>query len=278
MRVQLLLLPLLAFAIALSTGCGKDGCTDPSANNYDEDATRYDGSCTYDPIPAPAEPDTPNVVLKLQPLIGGSNLLLEELYQTSDGNTVRVETFKIYMSNIRLVKTDDSEVLVRELALFDFDPDVMTTQLALDVTPGDYKEVRFNLGLSETQNALDPTDFAQDHPLSNDQNMHWDWNSKFIFVKFDGRSDTTGTASNFDHNFAYHVGADELYTEVTGLMETLTLADDTEATVTINLEVEEFWSQGVQPIDLKVDNSTHTLNNMPLAQQFIGNVVAAFSN
>ncbi len=30
------------------TSCGKQGCTDPEANNYDVDATDDDGSCTFD--------------------------------------------------------------------------------------------------------------------------------------------------------------------------------------------------------------------------------------
>lgn len=40
---------LLCFSAVglLSTSCGKEGCTDPIASNYDSDAKRYDGSCEY---------------------------------------------------------------------------------------------------------------------------------------------------------------------------------------------------------------------------------------
>jgi len=35
--------------IAISTGCKKkEGCTNPTANNYDADAEKEDNSCTFD--------------------------------------------------------------------------------------------------------------------------------------------------------------------------------------------------------------------------------------
>ncbi|MCI5058911.1 MAG: hypothetical protein MRY83_22545 [Flavobacteriales bacterium] len=47
---QLKFIAPLAFCILIFHSCGKKGCTDPSANNFNADADKYDGSCTYDPI------------------------------------------------------------------------------------------------------------------------------------------------------------------------------------------------------------------------------------
>jgi hypothetical protein len=39
---------MLFLGAATFTSCGKEGCTDAEANNYDVDATDDDGSCTFD--------------------------------------------------------------------------------------------------------------------------------------------------------------------------------------------------------------------------------------
>lgn len=39
---------MLFFSATTFTSCGKQGCTDPEANNYDVDADDDDGSCTFD--------------------------------------------------------------------------------------------------------------------------------------------------------------------------------------------------------------------------------------
>jgi hypothetical protein len=46
----LILITFVAVVAVVSTGCKREGCTDPLANNYDEKAKDDDGSCSYDPI------------------------------------------------------------------------------------------------------------------------------------------------------------------------------------------------------------------------------------
>jgi len=59
MTTKIFYLPVLALFIgALTlTSCKKEGCTDNDALNYDSEADKDDGSCTYpDPEPVPSEP------------------------------------------------------------------------------------------------------------------------------------------------------------------------------------------------------------------------------
>jgi rhodanese-related sulfurtransferase len=46
---------LIASILIAFTSCKKDGCTDPLANNYDEDAKKDDGTCLYDAVIDPFE-------------------------------------------------------------------------------------------------------------------------------------------------------------------------------------------------------------------------------
>lgn len=57
MKLQNYLL-LLGSAILITTACTKQGCTDPIATNYDEDAKKNDGSCIYDEDAIDTEPPT----------------------------------------------------------------------------------------------------------------------------------------------------------------------------------------------------------------------------
>ncbi|UTW60875.1 hypothetical protein KFE98_12660 [bacterium SCSIO 12741] len=47
MKKYSILMLLIGALAVFSTGCKKEGCTDPTAENYDSDAKDDDGSCTY---------------------------------------------------------------------------------------------------------------------------------------------------------------------------------------------------------------------------------------
>ncbi|MBU0763312.1 MAG: hypothetical protein KJ607_00590 [Bacteroidetes bacterium] len=87
-------LVLLAFAALLivSSGCKKEGCTDPLATNYDEKAKKDDGSCTYDVVIDPYE--------EMTTYMAGNNLDLDDMITNwtitaSDLNTAGTSNYYI---------------------------------------------------------------------------------------------------------------------------------------------------------------------------------------
>ena len=45
MNISKLTILTSVLALGILASCGKDGCTDPTAPNYDPDATKDDGTC-----------------------------------------------------------------------------------------------------------------------------------------------------------------------------------------------------------------------------------------
>lgn len=66
MKFSTLLAGLALAGMVFTTGCKKDGCTDPLALNYDEDAKRNDGSCEYANANATIYEDMGNGVTRVE--------------------------------------------------------------------------------------------------------------------------------------------------------------------------------------------------------------------
>ena len=47
MNKSVLIILILSCIIILGTSCSKKGCTDPNAENWDQDAKKDDETCTY---------------------------------------------------------------------------------------------------------------------------------------------------------------------------------------------------------------------------------------
>ena len=50
MKNSILILTLIIFGLGTLQSCKKKGCTDPNANNFNSEAQKDDGSCTYPTI------------------------------------------------------------------------------------------------------------------------------------------------------------------------------------------------------------------------------------
>ncbi|MDQ8181986.1 MbnP family protein [Pelagicoccus sp. SDUM812005] len=86
-----------------------------------------------------------------------------------------------------------------------FTPDPAPT--TLDLPPGDYTAIRFNLGLPPDLNHSDPKQYPASHPLSSIANaMHWSWQSGYIFCAIEGYA--TATDATEQLGFSYHLAND----------------------------------------------------------------------
>ncbi len=209
----------------------------------------------------------------------GGDFNLQEVYFDNFGNRIRVDSFKSYISMLSIVKEDGSEVLLHDFYLMDFlNPNTYT----FTIEPGDYDGIRFGIGVPQDYNKdEDPAQYPNDHPLSvaGSQGMFWHWNTGYIFVKFEGKADTTGTeGAELLHSFSFHIGDDPYFRSFEQLDTPIHVEAGLTTAISVNIHVDQILATGgADDIDLATDAITHTSGNTVLAATFVNNFDASIT-
>lgn len=185
---------------------------------------------------------------------GNDPMFLDSVYQTPEGYLIKFTDFKFFLTNI-----SGSGSLSIQSCFFDY----RNSSSHLIDTIGqaaEFQSLNATIGVDSALNHLDPTLFPTESPLNieNAGLMHWGWNTGYIFILVEGKSDTIvdGT-ENLDHNFSFHVGTDlfQKPLQIDGLnWNTL---DDSTSMANIKLDLFNLF-HGSNPIDLKTEYLTHS--------------------
>lgn len=226
----------------------------------------------------PASNQTQSVALRMNPTIGNDPLNFSSVYTTNSGQKYTLSMFRYYVSNIRLVKTDGSEYNVTGKYLL-VTPSVSDYALG-ELPVGDYKGIKFTVGIDSATNHSDPTPYPASHPLAiQSPAMHWSWNSGYIFTMIEGTCDTTVnntdvlTYGQYSHGMFFHLGMDPLKREVDLSNSAFSISAETSKTIAIKADLNKFFTG----IDLKTENTTHTMGTMALATRAANNIPSMFS-
>jgi hypothetical protein len=194
--IQLLSIGVLLSGLSF-TSCKKEGCTDPEAENYSEEAKKDDGSCTY-----ADKTGTVQVVIDHNwGMMGAAFQMNTDLKHPMSGDTLNFSTFKYYISNFRLKNSDGSWWTHPEsYFLVDLSDGVQETLTLNDVPEGTYTEMSYILGVDSARNVSG----AQTGALAVSNNMFWSWTTGYIMLKAEGTSPQSGNG-----NFTYHLGGFE---------------------------------------------------------------------
>lgn len=234
-------------------------------------------SCKPDPPIDPDDDQDTEVLttlnIRLNPVVGGQGFALNTPYTGPNGYTYELSLLKFYISNVELIKTDNSRLPVKSAFLYNWaKSDMQSVCVAGD--SGTYKGIAFGLGLSPDLNSSDPNTFETDHPLSVLQGTYWNWASMYRFVMIDGRADTTGTGSPIDAGIVYHTGMDTLYREIVLDNRPFTLTYQQAHDFDLNLDLNLVF-YGQDTVDFKTEPFTHTTSNFELAEKVTDNFVNA---
>jgi hypothetical protein len=232
-------------------------------------------SCKDDPVKTVPEPSE-ELKVTVQPTFGTVNLQLDQTVFTNEGYAVQFTDIRFYLTSL---KNADGKQLT-QAALFDYRENGIDL-LKVPGKPTDFPSLSGWFGVDSTLNHDDPTAFETTNPLNiliaND--MHWDWNPGYIFLKIEAKVDTLADGiDNFDHYVVFHVGADAWlqswslsginWSQTTQYMYTLPL----------KLDMQKFLQNGTQTIDLKEEHSSHSLpNEATLSLKVIKNLRDALS-
>ena len=253
--ITILTLSVAFLSFTFFSGC-KKGCTNPLAENYDAEASKDDGSCEF-------ITEAPFAV-EINHKAGTEDFAFNTTYQTADGRDYQFTEARLYLTaltttgDVGTVNFEDTYALVTT--------DVTSYPMGnLDV--GNYTALTVAIGVDSAANHTDPSTYELGHPLGNQTpNMNWNWASGYIFIMIEGKVDTTvGMNGAIDGNFVMHVGMDNFLREAT-------LTKNFEVSSTGGaLRAELDWATFLDGIDLRTENSTHTMDNMPLAMKVANN-------
>lgn len=203
----------------------------------------------------PSLPVESEVQFLLQPTFGNQPLVLDQTYISDEGYAIQFTDVKCYFTSLFIGAN-----LFTTAALFDYRQKGSFVIKAKSSAKDD-DSLAFFLGVDSSYNHLDPSTFPNNNPLNiaiaND--MHWDWNPGYIFVKIEAKVDTIiDGVEAFNHIAVFHVGGDNYLREMSfNTLNWQSLSPNLKQ-FKLKFDAQQFLKNGTQSIDLKNEYSTHS--------------------
>lgn len=218
-----------------------------------------------------------NLIVNLNATVGNQPLNFSNtFYNDGADKEFYFSKLKFYISDVRLVRTDNTEAKFADAAYFDW-ADNNWKKFSGNADAGTYKGIKFFVGLSPQQNATNPDDFKDDHPLGPKDDMYWEW-LKHRFVNLEGRADTLG--NNFlggSTGLVYHVGRDTCYREVVLSSTDFTVQNTGKKNLQLNLDLLKVFT-GSNAIDMFQQPGTQSEDNdLHIAIKFADKFAESFT-
>ena len=223
-----------------------------------------------EPISVTSPSTKGNVVLNAQFLVNGASYNSDSVYVDDFSNNYKISFSNVYLSQLNF--EDGGVITPLPIQYVLLKPETSTYNLG-SVEEGHYHNFNYGIGIDSATNHTDPNSYDLSSPLyPQSPNMHWTWNSGYIFYKIEGTVDTDNDGT-FETIFRFHIGTDDLRRDGTFMFHDAIVAG---ATTTIDMKVD--LAKFLTGIDLSIDNSTHTMDNMPLALRVANNATSAVTN
>ena len=147
MKIKLYIIGLVGITALAS--CKKKGCTDPTADNFQTEAEKDNGTCEYT--------TEGNVTLNFTHNFDGTAVTSADfdqlLYTNANGDLLSVTKMQYLISDVRLYKTNGDSLYVSGYHLIDLgDEATMSYVLPNSIDIGNYTGIGFNYGFDAEDN------------------------------------------------------------------------------------------------------------------------------
>jgi hypothetical protein len=203
----------------------------------------------------PSLPKENEVQFLLQPTFGAQPLALDQTYISDEGYAIQFTDIKCYFTSLFIGSN-----LYTTAALFDYRQKGSFVIKAKSSAKDDDSLV-FLLGVDSSYNHIDPSTFPTTNPLNiavaND--MHWDWNPGYIFVKIEAKVDTLiDGIETFNHVAVFHVGGDSYLRKMSFSNLNWQALSPNLKQFKLKFDAQKFLNNGAYSIDIKEEFSTHS--------------------
>lgn len=228
-KSALVIIAFIATAI-LFTACKK-----PKTDDKDDD-----------PKNDPPQKEYGILAIKVENYVGAEPLILNhtEYYTNAAGNDFKVKKYKYYLTNFKLVNTDNTEFVQPESYYLSDQASGDLEFNIIDIPKGEYKSVKFLIGVDSAKNVSG----AQTGALDPIWEMFWDWNTGYIMAMLEGESPVAvGNIVSF--HIGGYAGPYSALREVTiNFSENINIGKDKTPSFTLRSDLLK-WFSGTNLID-----------------------------
>ncbi len=192
-------------------------------------------------------------------------------YQTTGGETFSITRVSYLASDFALQRNDGSWLeLSNSVAWLDYEAN--RNSVHLDKIPaGEFRAVRFLVGLNPNLNHADSAQFPASHPLNPNLNgLHWSWQGGYIFLALEG---LWRNASGELDGWSYHLARDTNSVRVT-LAAPLAITNETKVEMDFDLATLLHAPRSLS--FAKDGSSTHSRDGDPISAALVANLPGAF--
>ena len=218
-----------------------------------------------DPPPAEEEKGV-NLNIKFRPTFNAVQLSWLSQYVTGSDDSITFDKVKFLLSDFTLETKDGKLVVLKDVFAYLSLKEGRDSVVLKRVPKGDYKSIRFQIGLDSEVNHSDPAKWALTDPLSPALNeMHWGWSGGYIFNVIEGYYKNKGANAAY----SFHI-ATEKYARTHSFIYDYSISKD--ARFVFEVKMDKYFNNIVN-YSLKTDGSfSHSGDTDPVMDKFIQNV------